>query len=98
MIRLLILPHLKDTQCGFKCFSASAAEDLFSHQTLSSWAFDIEILAIAQLRGYKIVEVPIPWHFDSGSKLNAFKSAAQMFLDILTIRDNARKGIYDQKD
>jgi len=98
MIRLLILPHLKDTQCGFKCFSASAAEDLFSHQTLSSWAFDIEILAIAQLRGYKIVEVPIPWHFDSGSKLNAFKSAAQMFLDILTIRDNARKGVYDQKD
>ncbi|MEA2007789.1 MAG: dolichyl-phosphate beta-glucosyltransferase [Chloroflexota bacterium] len=98
LIRLLILPGLNDTQCGFKCFSAAATEDLFNHQTLSSWSFDIEILAIAQLRGYKIAEIPISWHFEPGSKLNAFRSAVQMFLDILTVRDNARKGVYAKKD
>ena len=98
LIRLLILPKLNDTQCGFKCFSAAAAEDLFAHQTISNWSFDIEILAIARLRSYRIVEIPILWHFNPETKLNAFQDAVQMFLDILTMRDNMRKGIYDEKD
>lgn len=98
MIRLLILPGLQDTQCGFKCFPASVAEDLFQHQTLFNWSFDIELLAIAQLRGYKIVEIPIPWYFSSETKLSAFQDAIQMLLDIFTVRDNLRKGLYAQKD
>ena len=58
LIRRLILPSLQDTQCGFKCFRAAVAQDLFQQQTLNGWSFDIELLFIAERRGYKVVEVP----------------------------------------
>ncbi len=96
MIRLLALPGLHDTQCGFKCFRRSVAEDLFRHQTLESWSFDIELLYMARLRGYRVVEVPIPWYFNPESKLNVVKDALQMGVDILKVRRNARRGLYDR--
>jgi glycosyltransferase involved in cell wall biosynthesis len=95
LIRLLALPGLHDTQCGFKCFRAAVVPDLFGHQTLPGWSFDIELLFIARRRGYRIVEVPIPWYFNPDSKLNAVHDAWQMALDILTIRRQARRGVYD---
>lgn len=94
MIRTLALPGLQDTQCGFKCFRAEIAEELFKRQTLPGWSFDIEILYIARLKEYRIVEIPIPWYFNPDSKLNAFKDAVQMGKDILLIRDNERRGLY----
>ncbi len=96
MIRLSILPGLQDTQCGFKCFRREVAEDLFSHQTLSGWSFDVEILYLARRRGYRIVEIPIPWHFNPDSKLNVVRDTYQMGLDILAIRRKARQGFYEQ--
>ncbi|HEX7973960.1 MAG TPA: dolichyl-phosphate beta-glucosyltransferase [Anaerolineales bacterium] len=94
LIRLLALPGLQDTQCGFKCFRAAAAEDLFRYQTLNGWSFDIELLFIARLRGYRIAEIPIDWFFNSESKLNAVQDAMKMVLDILQIRRNALRGDY----
>jgi glycosyltransferase involved in cell wall biosynthesis len=94
MIRLFALPGLHDTQCGFKLFRASLAELLFRQMTLTGWSFDIEILYIARLHGYNIVEVPIPWYFNPESKLNLAKDALQMSLDLLTIQRNARAGRY----
>ena len=94
VIRLLALPGLQDTQCGFKCFRARVAEDLFAHQVMSGWSFDVELLYIAHLRGYRIVEIPIPWYFNPESKLNAVRDALRMGLDILQIRYNARRGLY----
>jgi len=96
MIRLLVLPGLNDTQCGFKCFRAGVAEDLFRHQTLPGWSFDIELLFIARRRGYKVIEVPIPWYFNPDSKLSAFQDALKMGLDIFSIRKNALRGMYDR--
>jgi len=96
MIRLLALPGLNDTQCGFKCFRAGVAEDLFRHQTLPGWSFDIELLYIARRRGYKVIEIPIPWYFNPDSKLSAVQDAFKMGLDIFTIRKNAMRGVYDQ--
>lgn len=95
IIRLLILPGLQDTQCGFKCFRAEIAEDLFKHQTLWGWSFDIELLFIARRRGYKIREVPIDWYYQSDSKVNALRDALRMIGDIFRIRANARRGLYD---
>jgi len=97
MIRLLALPGLQDTQCGFKCFCSDAAEDLFREQTLTGWSFDIELLYIARKRGYRIVEVPIPWHFNPESKVSAVKDAIKMGMDILTIRWNGLRGVYNAK-
>ncbi len=97
MIRLLILPGLHDTQCGFKCFRAEVAQDLFGLQTLPGWSFDIEILYIARRRGYRIVEVPIDWYHSPESKLSVWRDALQMMLDIFTIRRNARRGLYEKR-
>jgi len=94
MIRLLILPGLNDTQCGFKCFRAPVAEELFRRQCLTGWSFDIEILYIARQFGYRIIEIPIPWYFNPQSKLNPFSDAFRMARDILFVRRNKRQGIY----
>ena len=97
MIRVLALPGLQDTQCGFKCFRAPAAEKLFRLQTLTGWSFDIELLYIARRHGYQIVEVPIHWYFDSESKLSVVSDAVRMGMDIFTIHLNQAKGVYDAK-
>jgi len=94
LIRMLVLPALNDTQCGFKMFRADVTEDLFRHQTLMGWSFDVELLYIASLRGHPILEIPIPWYFNPESKVNVLRDSWRMFLDLLTIRSNGRKGLY----
>jgi glycosyltransferase involved in cell wall biosynthesis len=94
-IRLIALPGLKDTQCGYKCFRASIADDIFRYQTLTGWSFDVELLVIAHRRGYTIAEIGIPWTFTPGSKVNILRDSGRMFLDLLTIRRNASRGAYD---
>ena len=95
LIRTLVLPALHDTQCGFKMFRADAAEDLFRRQTLMGWSFDVELLYVAGLRRYPILEVAIPWYFNPESKINVFRDSWRMFLDLLSIRRNGRMGLYD---
>ncbi len=95
-IRLLILPGLQDTQCGFKCFTAAAAEQVFPRQSLAGWAFDIELLYIARRRGLTIREIPIRWRFDADTKLSAVQDALRMIRDIFRIHATARRGIYDR--
>jgi len=95
LIRLLVLPGIQDTQCGFKCFHAAAAEDIFRYQTLTGWSFDVEILHIARQRGCRIIEVPIRWYYSPESKIHILRDSWRMFLDLLAIRRNARRGIYD---
>ena len=98
LIRLLVLPDIQDTQCGFKCFRAAVAEDIFRYQTLTGWSFDVEILHIARQRGYRITEVPIRWYYSTESKIHILRDSWRMFLDLLTIRRNARRGVYDTHD
>jgi len=95
IIQTLILPGLNDTQCGFKCFRAEVAEDIFNRQTLHGWSFDIELLYIARRHGYRIVEIPIHWYHFSDSKVRALRDAFGMILDIFRIHTNARRGLYD---
>lgn len=94
LIRWLLLPGLQDTQCGFKCFRAEVAEDLFPRQTLRGWSFDVEILFIARQRGYRIVEVPIVWYYNANSRIHLVRDSLRMGLDLLTIRWNAFRGVY----
>ena len=94
MIRWLALPGLQDTQCGFKCFRAAVAEDIFTYQTMTGWSFDVEVLYIARKRNYQVVEIPIPWYYSSDSKVNAIMDALQMGRDILQIRRNEKMGLY----
>lgn len=96
LVRMLAIPRIQDTQCGFKCFSASAAEDLFRRGTLDGWTFDVEILFIALHRGWRIVEVPIPWTYHAGSRLSVLRDSVAMFLDLFRIRYNGLRGAYDR--
>lgn len=98
LIQLFALPGINDTQCGFKCFSATTAKDLFQHQTLSGWSFDIELLYIARQRSFTIKEIPIPWIYHKESKVNPFRDALKILLDIKTIRRNAAQGLYDPEN
>ncbi len=96
VIRTLILPNLQDTQCGFKCFRAEAAQYLFGRQRMDGWSFDIEVLYLAERASYKIVEVPIDWYYRSESKVSAVRDAYLMMTDIFKIRANVRHGLYNE--
>ena len=96
-IRFLILPGLRDTQCGFKCFRAETATQLFEQQTLMGWSFDIELLYLARRKKLRIREIPIHWYFDAGSKVSAVRDALRMISDIFRIHLNAIRGTYDSK-
>jgi glycosyltransferase involved in cell wall biosynthesis len=95
LVRLITLPGIQDTQCGFKCFKSNVAEELFQEQTLEGWTFDVEILYIARKRGYRIIEIPINWYFNPGSRVNIFRDSVAMFLDLIRIRWNDFQGKYD---
>jgi len=95
LVRWAALPGLQDTQCGFKCFHAPVVEDVFPCQTLMGWSFDVELLFMARKRGYRIVEVPIPWYFNPESKVRLWHDSLRMGADLLTIRRNDRLGRYD---
>jgi dolichyl-phosphate beta-glucosyltransferase len=60
------------------------------------WSFDLEQLYISPKRGYRIIEIPIPWYFNPKTKLNAVQDAVIISRDVLTIRRNAASGIYDR--
>lgn len=71
IIQLLVLPGIWDTQCGFKAFTAEAAEKIFSQVKTVGWGFDVEVLALAQKMGYRIREIPVHWVNDANSTLGA---------------------------
>ena len=96
IVRLLAVPGIQDTQCGFKCFHREAARDLFSAQTIDGWAFDVEILHIARRRGYRIVEVPIHWYYGTGSRVSPVRDSWNMLREVFRIRRNGRAGLYDK--
>lgn len=95
IIRLLVLHDLDDTQCGFKMFRADAAKELFPRQTLMGWSFDVELLYIARRHGYAIHELGVPWYFNPESKVNVLRDSWRMFTDLIQIRRNGRRGVYD---
>jgi glycosyltransferase involved in cell wall biosynthesis len=94
IVRRLAIPQFQDTQCGFKCFRAKPAEDLFAVQRLDGWTFDVEVLYIALRRGYRVAEVPIPWYFEPGSRVRILRDSAAMFIDLFRIRRNWSHGLY----
>ena len=97
IVRLLAVPGIQDTQCGFKCFRRNAARDLFSVQTIDGWAFDVEILHAAQRRCYRLVETPINWYYGEGSRVSPIRDSVKMVLEVLRIRRNGHAGLYDRQ-
>ncbi|MCC6189451.1 MAG: glycosyltransferase family 2 protein [Anaerolineales bacterium] len=94
LVKLFALPGFEDTQCGFKCFTAAAAADLFRAQRFDGMSFDVEVLYIARQRGYRIREVPIDWYYRSESRVQPLADPLRMLRDILAIRRNWSQGVY----
>jgi len=84
--RLILLPHIADTQCGFKLFTRRAAREAFSRQTTTSWAFDAEVLYIAHRLGCRIVEVPVVWRNRPESKVRVLRDLWKVLRDLLLAR------------
>ncbi len=98
IVRLLAIPGFQDTQCGFKSFRREVARDIFASQTMTGWAFDVEALFIALRRGYKVVAVPINWYFDPDSRVRPLQDTYRMVRDVLRIRLNGCRGVYDRHE
>ncbi|MBI4213058.1 MAG: glycosyltransferase family 2 protein [Chloroflexi bacterium] len=94
LVRWLALPGLNDSQCGFKAFRREAAEDLFRRQVIDGWGFDVEVLYVAQRRGYTIREVPVIWYYGASSRVRPVHDAIAMVGELLMIRRNAMRGVY----
>jgi glycosyltransferase involved in cell wall biosynthesis len=97
LVRLIAVPEFQDTQCGFKCFKAETAELLFPLQRLDGWTFDVELLFIALRRGLKVIELPIPWYYNAGSRVRLMRDSFRMFSDLIRIRANWSSGMYEDK-
>jgi len=97
IVRLFAVPGFQDTQCGFKMFTAAAAEELFPLQTMDGWSFDVELLHIALRRGRRIVEVPIDWYYRENTRIHPLRDSLAMFREVLEIRANGRRGLYDPR-
>jgi len=91
LVQLLTLPGIKDTQCGFKCFTREAARKIFPNQTLDRWSFDVEILYIAKRSGLSIIEVPVIWYNSFDSRVSFLGDGLRMAMDICKIRYVHRK-------
>ena len=96
LVRILAVPRIHDTQCGFKCFSRSAAQKIFPLQSIDGWSFDVEILYIARRHDLTIVEVPVNWYYGENSRIQPLRDTINMVLELVRIRRNGRRGLYDQ--
>jgi len=106
LLRLLILRlPFKDTQCGFKAFTAHAATEIFKRLKIFdannknvgasvTAGFDLEILYVARRLGYKIAEVPVEWHHKEGTKVDPIKDSIEGLRGLILVRLNAIQNKY----
>lgn len=86
LLQRLGLASLHDTQCGFKAFRRAAAQAIFSRQTLDGFAFDVEVLLLAERLGCKIADLPVEWRNSPDSRVRLVRDSLVMFHDMLRIR------------
>ena len=94
MRRTLLIPTIRDTQCGFKFFRRSAAHHVFERCRIRSFAFDIEALFIARKLGACIVELPVSTTYRAESTFDVRRHLPRLLADIIQIRRNDLAGLY----
>jgi len=91
--RLVLLPKVRDTQCGFKLFERAAARAIFSRATVDGWLFDCEVLAIAADLGHRIREIGVTWRNHPHSKVNAWRELVTSVPVLLSIRRGSGRNV-----
>ncbi|HLC48798.1 MAG TPA: dolichyl-phosphate beta-glucosyltransferase [Candidatus Andersenbacteria bacterium] len=93
-IQFWAVPGIKDTQAGFKLFTKKASDAVFPYLTIDRWGFDVEALAVARMKGYKISEQPVRWINDPNSKVSG-SAYLEVLKEVVQVRLNMTKGIYN---
>lgn len=91
-VQLLLLKGIKDTQCGFKGFTAQAAQAIFSKAKIDGFGFDVEALYLARMLNLTIEQVPVEWYNDDRTTVNPITDSSRMFFELLSIRKLHRNG------
>lgn len=98
IVRMLTVRGFIDTQCGFKMFTAAAAEKIFPRQTIPGFGFDVELLFIAKyVMKFRIKEAPVLWTDSPFTRVKLVQDSSRMFWDLLRIRWNYLKGRYSER-
>jgi glycosyltransferase involved in cell wall biosynthesis len=86
VVRAGLIPDVRDTQCGFKLFTAAAAEAVFPWVRTPGWGFDLEVLARARTHGLRIAEVPVRFTDDPRSRVRPVRDAIRITREFVRIR------------
>jgi dolichyl-phosphate beta-glucosyltransferase len=86
LVQAIAVKGIEDTQCGFKALRRQAAYDLFTQQRLNGFAFDVELLYLAQKYSYRIEEIGVEWHFDDDTRVRPGIDTLGMVKELLMIR------------
>jgi len=86
VLRLLGLTRFRDTQCGLKVFTREAAFRLFQHLSITGFAFDVELLLVAERLGLRVEEVPVEWRHVEESRVRPVRDGFAMLRDALRLR------------
>ena len=86
IVQLVVFKGVTDTQCGFKGFTHTAAEQVFNQAKIDGFSFDVEILYLANKAGLKIEQVPVEWYNDDRSKVNPIVDSFNMFVELFRIK------------
>ena len=93
ILRMVARIRVKDTQCGFKAFRRAAREAIFPRQTIEGFAFDVELLILAEVLGHSVADLPVEWHNAEGSKVHIIRDSWRMLRDALRIRARVRNNL-----
>jgi glycosyltransferase involved in cell wall biosynthesis len=96
IVRLATRLPFWDTQCGFKAFRMSVCRPLIEAATIERFGFDVEYLYVAHLAGLRLSEIPVRWDHNDGSKLSVWRDTPRLLDEVRTVRQQARRGVYDQ--
>jgi glycosyltransferase involved in cell wall biosynthesis len=86
IVRLLTGLPFYDTQCGFKAFRMEAARPVIAQGQVDGFGFDVELLLLAQCAGLRMLEVPVRWDHNEGSKVHLVHDSLRMFTEIVSLR------------
>ena len=90
LVRLLVTRNFRDTQCGFKLFRREPMLPVLRAQRIDGFAFDVEMITLAEAGGLKVAEVPVVWINSPASRVR-LSAAARAYVDLLGIRMRARR-------
>jgi glycosyltransferase involved in cell wall biosynthesis len=75
-----------DTQCGFKAFRLDVCRPILEAARIDGFAFDVELLYLAQRAGLRIREIPVRWNHAEGSKVRFFRDSLRMLGEVIALR------------